>query len=213
MLDTVTRIVSCGANWLRSFVLLGLLSATGCASIVEGTDQTVTVTTDPTGALCELERDGGVIAVVNPTPGSALIDKSKDDINVRCEKHGYQAAVSPMASSFQGMTFGNILFGGLIGVAIDAGSGAMHEYPAQVVVRLAPEEFPTPLDRDQFFGRRKETLRKEAEVAIGQINRECGDPKVKKDCKSAIEAIEAERDNRIGQLEVQRIKARVSGDP
>ena len=40
------------------------------------------------------------------------------------------------------MTFGNILFGGIIGVAVDASSGAMNEYPSSVTVRLIPEETP-----------------------------------------------------------------------
>ena len=39
-----------------------------------------------------------------------------------------------MASEFQAMTFGNILFGGLIGVVVDAASGATHEYPPLVTI-------------------------------------------------------------------------------
>lgn len=34
-----------------------------------------------------------------------------------------------MASEFQTMTFGIILFGGLIGIAVDAASGAMQSTP------------------------------------------------------------------------------------
>jgi len=41
-------------------------------------------------------------------------------------------------SSFKGMTFGNILFGGITGVGVDAATGAMHEHPPTVTVRLKP---------------------------------------------------------------------------
>ena len=50
--------------------LIVMAFASGCATIVEGTDQTVTIMTDPTGATCRLERDGSTIGIVNATPGS-----------------------------------------------------------------------------------------------------------------------------------------------
>ena len=84
--------------------LVGLLGA--CASIVEGTDQSITVSSDPTEALCELTRDGKLVGVVNPTPGTVLVDKSKDDITVECSKEDYQNGVGVLSSSFEGMTVG-----------------------------------------------------------------------------------------------------------
>ncbi|MEQ9244480.1 MAG: hypothetical protein RLO21_00680 [Nitratireductor sp.] len=118
------------------------LMGSACSTIVEGTDQTVTVATDPSGAACELTRGGETVGVVNPTPGSILVDKSSDNISVICSKDGYQDASGTLTSEFEGMTFGNILFGGIIGVAVDASSGAMNEYPSSVTVRLIPEETP-----------------------------------------------------------------------
>lgn len=47
------------------FVLL----MSGCATITKGSQQTVTISTDPTGAACNMTRDGKPLAVVNPTPG------------------------------------------------------------------------------------------------------------------------------------------------
>lgn len=115
--------------WLVALPLIG-----GCATIVEGTDQTVTVISDPAGAECELRRDGEILAVVNPTPGSVSIDKSQDSVVVRCRLDGYEDSVGTLSADFQGMTFGNILFGGIIGVGVDAASGAMHEYEPTITV-------------------------------------------------------------------------------
>ncbi|PJK28922.1 hypothetical protein [Minwuia thermotolerans] len=194
-------------------VVIGILLLTGaCASIVEGSSQTVTVTTDPSGAICELTRDGEVVGVVNPTPGSLVLGKSKDNVSVICEKEGYQNAAGSLPSEFKGMTFGNIIFGGIIGVAVDAGTGAMNEYPSQVVVRMTPEEFPSAAARDRHFDRLAEIVRKEAEVATGKIERECD--KSQDDgatCREAIEAIRKQRDTRLGELELERVQARLAG--
>src|SRR4051812_10109461 len=133
-------------SMLGCWLCLAFLSS-GCASIVEGTDQSVTVQTSPSGASCELKRDGTVIGVVNPTPGTITVDKSKNDIAVICKKDGYQDGSGAFSSEFQGMTFGNLLFGGIIGVAVDASSGAMHEYPASVTVVMAPNSFANSAER------------------------------------------------------------------
>jgi hypothetical protein len=57
---------------LRLFVLLVTipLLGTGCATLTKGSNQTIIVATDPSGAVCELSRDGKKVAVINPTPGS-----------------------------------------------------------------------------------------------------------------------------------------------
>src|SRR3546814_17704285 len=81
------------------------------------------------------------LAVVNPTPGTVQIEKSKDTITVRCKKEGFFETAETLDSEVQGMTFGNILFGGIIGVAVDASSGAMNQYPSSVTIALVPESF------------------------------------------------------------------------
>lgn len=114
-----------------------------CSTIVEGTDQQVTVITDPSQASCTLSRQGSVIGVVNPTPGSLQVDKSRNAIEVRCEREGYQTTAATLSSEFEGMTLGNVIFGGLIGVAVDASSGAMNQYPSSITIILSPE-VPAP---------------------------------------------------------------------
>src|SRR3546814_7416283 len=91
------------------------------------------------------------LAVVNPTPGTVQIEKSKDTITVRCKKEGFFETAETLDSEVQGMTFGNILFGGIIGVAVDASSGAMNQYPSSVTIALVPESFTSTTARDVFF--------------------------------------------------------------
>lgn len=113
----------------------------GCATIVEGSDQTVYFDTDPSGAKCSISRKGeGMLYPSITTPASLEITKDKDELVVKCEKDGYKDAIIYTDSNFQGWTMGNLIFGGIIGLGVDAASGAMNEYPSQVVIPLKKDE-------------------------------------------------------------------------
>lgn len=132
---------------MRLVISLAILamSASGCASILKGTSQTIAVNTNPPGANCVLRREGGVIATANPTPQIVEVSKSKEDIEVSCQKEGYEDGLTGIASEGDLTTAGNILAGGLVGVAIDAGTGALNEYPPSVSLTLQKLEEPEPV--------------------------------------------------------------------
>lgn len=113
-----------------------LLLTSGCATIVEGNDQTILFNTDPSGATCSITREGQSLYSNFTTPTSLQIEKDKDYLTITCEKEGYEKKVINADSDFEGWTFGNIIFGGIIGIGVDAASGAMNEYPSQIVVPL-----------------------------------------------------------------------------
>lgn len=123
-------------RFAASIACVVLLS--GCATIMEGTSQSVAIATAPAGALCNVDRAGAHLGTVAATPGSLRLDKSKNDLSVSCTKDGYQPASLTQSPKFVGTTFGNIVAGGLIGVAVDAASGANYEYPAEVRLDMAP---------------------------------------------------------------------------
>jgi hypothetical protein len=123
----------------RSIVLILMsLALTGCASIIEGTSQEVSINTNPAGADCAMKRQDLVIARVNPTPGAATIKKTKYDITILCNKVGYQEATYLDHSGSAGATWGNIVAGGGIGWAIDSASGADNKYDSPVNITLVP---------------------------------------------------------------------------
>lgn len=115
------------------------LALGGCSTIVDGQSQTIGVNTSPTGARCELMREGAQIGVVDPTPGTVTIDKTKYDIIVNCSKEGYQDASFVNKSDVNAATFGNILIGGGIGWAIDSATGSDNKYQGTVSMTLAEE--------------------------------------------------------------------------
>ncbi|RAI58165.1 hypothetical protein DOO78_15660 [Roseicella frigidaeris] len=127
--------------------LVTLLPA--CATLIEGTSDNVTLSSNPAGAACVVDRNGERVGAVSATPQSVRISKSRHDLVVNCTKEGYQPATKVASSSFTGTTFGNILAGGLVGVAVDAASGANSKYPSEVNVPMAenpkPEVPPQPI--------------------------------------------------------------------
>jgi hypothetical protein len=122
-------------------VLFGLIALSGCASIVDGSSQSLSVKTmanvdDVTGAQCTLTNSKGVWYVT--TPGTITVHRAYGDMNVSCLKQGYVANIRTVASSTRGMAFGNILFGGLIGAGVDISTGAAYDYPSPIIVPLQP---------------------------------------------------------------------------
>lgn len=191
-----------------ALAILASVALSACSTIVEGTTQNVTVMTDPAGASCSLKNGNGVVAIVNPTPGSVQLGKSREDIAVLCDKEGYQSTAGTLASSFEGMTFGNIIFGGIVGVAIDASSGAMNKYPANVVVHLAPESFPSEPARDAFFSRLIATKEAEAAQIIAQIEKTC--TSASDECSQRIKTVREALDREIMEIEKKRLHSRVN---
>jgi hypothetical protein len=153
---------------------IAALSA-GCATLTKGTSQTVTVNTDPSGAMCAMTRDAKTVAVVNSTPGSVPVEKARGTIALLCKKQVFLDAAGTLAAEFQAMTFGNILFGGIIGVVVDAASGAMNRYPESVTITLIPEEFTSIEERDAFFDRMRASLAQEAAEVKERISKVCRD--------------------------------------
>lgn len=127
---------------MAAVTLSGILSA--CSSIVEGTSQTISVNTTPPGADCKIHRNGAVIAQASPTPAGVTIQKTKHNLNVICEKPGYQKTEYAVKSDVAGATVGNIILGGGIGWAIDSASGADNKYQDVLNIALAPAEGGAP---------------------------------------------------------------------
>lgn len=190
--------------------MIGLAFALGaCATIVEGSDQTISISTAPTGATCTMARAGQTIGIVHATPGVANIEKSKNDITVTCSMDDHQDAVRVLSSETQGMTFGNFLLGGGIGFAIDASSGAMHEYPPSVVMSLAPDEFASVKARDKFYDAERARIGLEASQALTKVDDKCDrrEPEV---CEKAVKSIEDQRAELLTENEQRRKHSRIA---
>lgn len=122
---------------MKKSLIIALLGLTACASIVEGHSQQIMVNTNPPEAKCQLLRKDMPIGAIESTPGSVYIEKTKDDILIKCHKKGYQDALYYNHSGSSGATFGNIILGGGIGWAVDSASGADNKYESPVNITLS----------------------------------------------------------------------------
>ena len=109
----------------------------GCASITQGTSQTLTFNLEPKETKCQATRDGdgnlGSITYQNPTLN---VSKDKDDLVISCKADGYKPKVVKISSS--------ATTAGVTGVLIDFGitdmvTGAMYKYPDSHNIALEKE--------------------------------------------------------------------------
>ena len=117
----------------------GALLLTGCASIVNGQNQSVSVVTrnqgtEVQGAKCSLTNDKGVWYV--SSPGSVAVHRSFGELAVSCAMTGLPDGTAAVKSSTTGAVFGNILAGGVIGAGIDVATGAAYNYPNLIPVAM-----------------------------------------------------------------------------
>ncbi|WP_243048012.1 hypothetical protein [Dyella sp. RRB7] len=128
--------------WKKGVVLACALTVTGCASIVGGRYQKVAVDTraadQSVRADCTLSNGNGSVRVV--TPGTAVVHRSAQSLNVTCEKDGKQIAQQAYDANLRGMFWGNLLFGGVIGIVVDLSNGSAQHYPDKLSVML-PSSF------------------------------------------------------------------------
>jgi TonB family protein len=120
------------------------ITLSGCATIIKGSSQSIAITTPPTtGADCVLSSKEGSWTV--NSPGRVTVARSKEDILVHCSKTGFQEAAATIPSNFDGWTLGNLVVGGVIGVGVDAATGAINDYPHafQVPMMLVSDSSPS----------------------------------------------------------------------
>jgi hypothetical protein len=122
---------------LLSAALLLLIFMSGCATVTRGTKDTLVIESEPPGAEVSLSN-----GMHGKTPTSFKLPR-KDTVVVKITKDGYEPVEVNVHSQISGAggagMAGNVLVGGLIGAAIDAGSGAMNDLrPNPVRVTLVP---------------------------------------------------------------------------
>lgn len=110
----------------------------GCASITKGTTQSISVDTPGApGASCTLTSEG-IGTKTLTTPATLVLDKSQYNVAVTCKKECFNDGVGVIASSTESMTAGNVLVGGVVGLAVDAASGAMNKYNDVNQIAMVP---------------------------------------------------------------------------
>ena len=119
----------------RLLFALAMLAPAGCATVIDGTHQTIRFNSDPSRAHCVLTRDAKVIAQLT-TPGRAEVEKDKHDIQAVCTAEGYVDKLVTLRSGLAPATFANIVGTLGVGWTVDSLTGADNSYPEVVTVVL-----------------------------------------------------------------------------
>jgi hypothetical protein len=167
---------------------------------MSGSSQGVSVDTDPPGATCSVARGGEQLAAIGTTPGQVTISKGFHAVDIDCNKDGHLSSKASLSTSFQPWTLGNILLGGVIGLAIDAATGAMVEYPKSATVLLVPSQFSSTQERDEYFKAKAAGIEEEAAKLIAQTRERCASGS----CEAEVAEIEGRKKRRLADLESQR---------
>ncbi|HEY1058796.1 MAG TPA: hypothetical protein VGE55_08705 [Limnobacter sp.] len=128
---------------LRStLIALLLLASASCATITQGTQQTLIFKMDPDSTVCSLSRVGdGELGTVSKQKNTIVVSKDKDDIIALCTAPGHEAQTIKVVS--------HATSAGLAGSILDLGitdlaTGAMFVYPDEVRVNLSKTGQTTP---------------------------------------------------------------------
>jgi hypothetical protein len=115
---------------MRHFaVLAGLLMLGGCALAFNPSASEVAVRTNPEGADCRLDGQGGFSAQLT-SPASLSIPHSAAPVTVACQAPGYKRTVATLHAGASGWIWGNsallLASGGIavLGLAVDEATGA-----------------------------------------------------------------------------------------
>lgn len=124
-------------------LLFAMISMNSCATIMHGTKQSIGIASNPIDASVWVDR-----VFTGKTP---LITKMSRNNNhfVKIELDGYEPYEVAFTKQVSGWVFGNIIFGGVIGLAVDAISGGLY--------RLTPEQVQTELRAHQTAYFKKST--------------------------------------------------------
>jgi hypothetical protein len=138
--------------------IIALLLTTGCASIVSKSKYPVSITTEPSAAKIEIKDQDGVVRFAGTSPATATLDAgngyfTRARYTVTAFKDGYNPATFPIQNSMDGWYWGNILFGGLIGMLIvDPITGAMFQIDSPVAnMSLAPATTTVGMGNDRLL--------------------------------------------------------------
>lgn len=135
---------------MKLYQLLLLIPLTACASISDGSRQIVQVKTmqgfKAVPAHCIADNGIGQAVKIAQTPDFIGVNKSRNPLGIDCTSldgrlHGHQELESYTTSQ----EIGSFLGAGLIGIGVDAATGAANKYPEQVTVEMANLKVP-PLE-------------------------------------------------------------------
>jgi hypothetical protein len=141
-----------GIKLLLVSLMLSVSALSGCASIVHNGPREVSIASEPPGAKVSIYNRGNVLVSTNTTPFVAQLEPKYgyfkgEAYRLVFEKDGFVPSEALLKSEVSGWYFGNLVFGGLIGMlAVDPATGAMFNIVPTKVQHSLSASAPTAAD-------------------------------------------------------------------
>lgn len=118
-------------------ILVGIvLIMSSCATIIKGTSQDISISSNPSAATVLVKTTGGIEVFNGKTPASVKLPKKKEYV-ATISLEGYREINVQITQKFEAWALGNLVCGGVIGIVVDAVNGAMWKLdPDQIMVTL-----------------------------------------------------------------------------
>ncbi|MBL7973170.1 MAG: PEGA domain-containing protein [Prolixibacteraceae bacterium] len=127
-------------------VILVLSVFTNCATIIHGSRQSVSISSNPSKAIVLIDN-----LEQGTTPLTVKLSR-KDHHTVQINLDGFMPYETKLTRKVDGWLAGNIVFGGLIGLAIDAATGAMYKLtPDQIQAELRSQTALVKEEKNGIF--------------------------------------------------------------
>lgn len=124
---------------LASALVLGLTVA-GCATIISGSSQIMTVNANVDGAQVHLVTEAGIETLLGTTPLTTRVKRGQEG-SLRVSAEGYRSYQTALNKKINSVFWVNILSGGTFGSTTDYTTGSMYQYePSTFMVTLQPME-------------------------------------------------------------------------
>ena len=135
-------------NFLSVTLVSVMLGMQGCASIMQGSSQTLSFKSVPETTQIKITNKAGEAIYSGQTPTTVTLKRGAgyfkaENYQVSFSKDGYETKTVNVTGNVSGWYVANIIFGGLIGLLIiDPITGAMY--------KLSPEDVNTVLESNNI---------------------------------------------------------------
>ncbi|MCH8550126.1 MAG: PEGA domain-containing protein [Balneolaceae bacterium] len=118
----------------------------GCGSIMHGSTQEVSVSSSPSNATVSVNGN-----TMGETP--ILLDLGRKNTHlIEVSMDGYETYEQYLTRSTSGWVWGNIVFGGIIGLVVDASSGGMYKLtPDQIRAEMQSQKSEAKISGDGLY--------------------------------------------------------------
>lgn len=128
-------------NIKRILALIAIaFTFSGCSTMMNSDIVEVPVKTTPSGATLVLNGNHYI------SPAVVLVPRGEGDFNLHIEKKGFQSVDILLKESLDGWFWGNFIFGGVVGFAVDFISGDAFDIKPELIDQVLNDVAVSKLD-------------------------------------------------------------------